>query len=669
MVYLPMVTNGGNPPPTSIQLIEQALAAGKLDANTAVDPYLMRPDNQSSAYFKVQQEQQILQQAGSQPGAEQVVSATRPPGTIQWTSMLTKTGVKIHYRQDINGDDVRATGVGAAIDAKIYNSLNILMGRVWLDDTGCTTEEGVENGGSGALDIYLMHGMTDRGLEVGCNAPPTPGWVILNADRPIGDDTHIGMVQTAAHEMFHAIQDSYTYLQEAGTYLWMQEATAKWVEDYVYPNAQSEQDYAHLYLDNTDDPLDVITDGKRYYGEYLWPFYLYRVKGYNPSFIRTMFENAKSYPSTDIFTLQNGQDTQVSLFPDFAVKNLNLAPYNNYQTVDSLTKHVQVQDQTFISGLVKKEPLLMTGAYPGKFEHLSAWYFDYVFKDDMARTVVFYNGLTSKLTKGTGVVTLNDQGEFYKTDPLTYSQTLGMNVQALIKINDVWKLEDWSYLSPVVYCRDRAAQNIQELVVIITNSNYKESQANYDFRPVENSPTLLVSPTGCYQWKGTFDVADTSDPAVTYTLTGNAIFQASDSLFGPSVLYSLVSGHAQLQISGTDPDDGFTFTANGSVTLGPSDGNNELITYNMVTGGPHPNAYYGFGTSNQTVSGTIGCYCGEDGAWQVTPNDFLVGTWFLAPDPLTNKMMSQSQGNVIEGSYTNSQQITYHWHFVEQADP
>jgi len=40
---------------------------------------------------------------------------------------------------------------------------------------------------------------------------------MLNADRPIGDDTHIGMVQTASHEMFHTIQDSYAYKQAIGS--------------------------------------------------------------------------------------------------------------------------------------------------------------------------------------------------------------------------------------------------------------------------------------------------------------------------------------------------------------------------------------------------------------------------------------------------------------------
>jgi hypothetical protein len=720
-LFLPLVMNTSNQQPptaTSIQLIKQALADGRLDAKTAaiyevysilpnsplpaeyvgapdpevdiapfsalstvydtlssaqkaaVDPYLRRPDNPSSAFFLFQQEQLVQQQAGGQSmGGVVVSSATRPPDSIKWDDLLSTTGVRIHYRLDIDGDEAKAVDLAAAIDAKIYNALNTLMGRVWLDDKGCAGGGVEDDGGGGALDIYLMHSLGERGLEVSCHETPTPGFVILNADRPIGDDTHIGMVQTASHEMFHAIQDSYTYLED--DYLWVQEATAKWVEDYVYHNAQSEQEYAHLYLDTTQNPLDDNPDGLRYYGEYLWPFYLYRVKGYNPNFIRTMFENAKSYKSTDIFMIQEGNDTPVTLFPDFAVNNWNLAPFDNYQKVDSLTKSVKVQYRDVISGVVDKTPYILKNYVVNGFDHLSATYYDYVFADDTARTVAFYNGLTYKLTEGTGVVFLDPQSVGYKTDPLEYNQYEGMNVQALIKINDAWTREDWSSGSQKIYCRDRAAQNIQELVLIITNSNFKDSQANYTFHASDMYPTLLVSPTGCYQWKGTITRTDTIDPGVTDKLTGeDIIFEASDSLFSPNVFYTLKSGSLTFSLNGASSDGVYKFSVNGGVTLTPTDGNNSLITYNLVTGGPNPNVYYGVATSNQSVKGTLGTCCLEDGSWEYNSEDFFIGTWFMAPFLPIDQRKFQTQGNILEGSYTEpNSDITWTWHFVAQKDP
>jgi len=115
------------------------------DQKAAVDPYLRRPDDQTSAYFQFQQEQSLQQAPGSSTTGS-LVSDTRPPDSIQWTYLVTKTGVKIHYRKDINGDDIRATGVGNAIDTRIYDSLNTLMGRVWMDDTGCADGGVVDDG-------------------------------------------------------------------------------------------------------------------------------------------------------------------------------------------------------------------------------------------------------------------------------------------------------------------------------------------------------------------------------------------------------------------------------------------------------------------------------------------------------------------------------------------
>ena len=188
--------------------------------------------------------------------------------------------------------------------------------------------------------------------------------------------------------------------------------------------------------------------------------------------------------------------------------------------------------------------------YAGGYDGLSAAYFDYVFDDGSARTVTFYNGISDTLSLKDGLIAFVDHGTFYNTQALEYSQFEGLNVQALIKIDDVWTLEDWSFDSSKVYCRERSAQNLQELVLIITNSNYKESQDHYHFVPADKYPTLQVSPVGCYQWKGTFDVTYNNEDGVTHTITGHAVFEASDQLYGPNVLFSLKSGDATLNISG-----------------------------------------------------------------------------------------------------------------------
>ena len=720
-VYLPLVLKDSSPQPstaTTIQLIEQDLAAGKLDAMTAaiyevyslipdsplplqyvgvpdpkvdivpfqalasvytslstaqkteIDPYLRRPDDQTSAYFQFQQRQQ----AAAESTSGSMASSTRPPSTIQWDTLMSTTGVKIHYRMDIDGDEAKAVGLAAAIDAKIYNSLNNLMGRVWMDDTGCVGGGVEDDGGGSALDIYLLHGIGDDGIEISCHASPTPGWVIVNADRPLGNDTTIGMVQDATHEMFHAIQDSYYYFQSVGSYLWVQEATAMWSEDYVYPNAQSEHDYANLYLNKTtQNPLDDNKGTQRYYGEYLWPFYMYRVQNSDPSFVRTMFENAKYYPSKDIFMLNPTSDDPVTLFPDFAVKNWNQAPLNNYQKVDKLTQGVTADYKQTISGVAEKRGYALSGPDGQHFDRLSASYYDFVFTDSTARTVAFYNGVTSKLSERLGLINANDaKSIFYQTDPLDFSQYKGMNVQALMKVNNTWTQEDWSDYGSKVLCRDRKAQNLQELVLIVTNSNFKSSQANYSFKPVNRDTILEVSPNACYQWKGTFDVADTSDPGVTNTLTGNVTFEASDTLYGPEVDFYMKSGSAYLTLNGTTYDGVYKYNVGGWADFSSSDPDSYLTTYNLVTGGPYPNAYYGNGSSNALVTGTMETCCNEDGSYEVNnAATFAIGRYFVALSPIwTDQLNSQAPGNVIAGSYTDpDNHITWQWHFTAQTEP
>jgi hypothetical protein len=708
-IYLPLVINTSTQtPPTSIQLILKDLAAGKLDTNTAavyqvyslftnsplpaqyrgapdlmadiapmnalwavydslsvsqkaaIDPYLLRPDNPTSAAMALQQDS-----GGGSPSGGLSVSATRPVGPL-WDYVDTATGVRIHYRLDIEGDHEKAVGVGEAIDGKIYTSFMQLMNRIWLDDTGCKGGSVVDDGGNGALDIYLMHDMTSEGTEISCHKTPTPGWVRLNANRDIGDETHSGMIQTATHEMFHTIQDSYTYLK-GEDYLWMQEATAMWIEDYVYKNAQSEQGYAHLYLDTTRKPIYENPDNMRFYGAYLWPYYLTRIKSYSPNIIRTMFENAKSYKSIDLFFLKDGSGPPVTNFADFAVKNWNQAPFDNYQTIDKLSARVKVQYQDTISGVSEKKYYVLKPD-DGSFQHLTAMYYDFIFTDNSARTVTFYNGINNKLTNKTGVMILDPNSTGYSYTSIPYDDFKEMNVQALIKINNTWTREDWTIESQKFYCRDQKAQRIQELVLIVTNSNWDEDLPN--FAPADANPTLMVSPVGCWQWKGTFDVNDPTDPGVTNLLTGDVIFERNSySWIGPDISYHVKSGNAHLHFSGTSSESNFTFAADGWVTLSETDGTNILDTYNLVTGGPHPKAYWGNGTSNQEVAGKESCYCGDDGEYLTYDTTFFIGTWFLTPDPINPPMKLQSRGNIIDGTYTTPNGIIYHWHLESQAEP
>jgi hypothetical protein len=725
-VYLPQVQqiSGGSiePAPTSIELIDKDLKTGLIDAYTAAiykaytiipdsplpakykgapdphadiaifqdlleqydlltptqkaeaDPYLRRPDDPTSALFQYQQRQPAAQQPARRSASQFMATATRPQEDIQWTSILTVTGVKIHYRKDISGDAILAEELKAEIDRKIHTFLNDLMGRVWMDDTNCNAGGKIDNGGSGALDIYLMHGIPERGIEMACKKPPSPAWVVLNADEPIGDEINAGMVQTAAHEMFHAIQDSYSYKMSRYSYYWMLEATATWVEDYVYHDAQSEREFAQNYLIKTWEPMDEEPwAGNKQYGEYLWPFYLYRVQNKPASFIKNMFEQAANYRSEEVFMQRAGSDEPVLLFPDFALKNWNQAPFDDYQAVDSLAEQALITVKKYVQGITTKDKYLIEPFGEDTINHLTATYYDFVFSDATARTVAFYNGLSHKLSEGTGNINFLDTASiFYQTESQDLERYDGINVQALLKINNTWTHEDWSDDSDRIYCRDRKSQRLQELVLIVTNSNFKKTQPNYFFTKAGLNPILQVSPTGCYQWSGTFSMADTSDPGITHTVTGNAVFEADPDIFPPDVFFHLKSGGATLTMTGESSDHINRYNVGASANFSSSDPSsyNYIGTYNLVTGGPHPNAYYGNGQTNATVPGTSWYCCDEEGNWVEEQGNFAIGRWFMTPNPVNNQWISQSSGGVIDGSYTEPNgYITYHWHFVAVTEP
>jgi len=49
---------------------------------------------------------------------------------------------------------------------------------------------------------------------------------------------------------------------------------------------------------------------------------------------------------------------------------------------------------------------------------------------------------------------------------------------------------------------------------------------------------------------------------------------------------------------------------------------------------------------------------------------FAIGKWFQTPNPVNNEWISQSVGNLIDGSYTEPNgYMTYHWHLEAKMEP
>jgi hypothetical protein len=379
--------------------------------------------------------------------------------TITWQSFTAAGGkVKVWAQDRYPGDAAKAQGIADAMTGTIYPSLTGLMQREPIRDAGLPN-----NGGDGALDIYLVH-MENNGEAPSYGDPCAagPGYIIVDSRQPLGSATIPGLLQTAAHEFFHLIQSAYD-LQACWDpeYRWATEGFATWAEDYVYPQSQSEQSFALTLLDDPGTALDA-SEGSHAYGTYLLPYYLSRKAG-NPALIRQIWEafEADANSVHAVGAAIAGIGGWDAVWPQVALYNWNQAPVDDYKTADGLAAGAWPE-----GGVIDLAGGGMT--LNGVINHLSARYHHFRFPD----------GVGNVQFKG------NNLG------PLPHIQ-----VQALKKIGGAWQPpEDWTDDQSHSFCRNLPEQHIEELVIIISNSDGDTEQ---DVDAVGSWPIVVAEDAEC----------------------------------------------------------------------------------------------------------------------------------------------------------------------------
>jgi hypothetical protein len=239
----------------------------------------------------------------------------------------------------------------------------------------------------------------------------------------------------------------------------------------------------------------------------------------------------------------------------------------------------------------------------------------------------------------------------------------GVQVQALIKIaGQEWQdVADWTdFKQPHYFCRDKAAERIEDLVIIISNSSlYNTLSIDY------GSPELIVTNVGCWRWTGTVTtVAQYVGTDITETSTVNFTFTnlASSGTYFPE---------GSVNWSHTGTWGACTGQANGSYTF-TSD---ELIGSMLVNGywdwdeqgAPYQGRVYSPYADQSWTGYTIPYICPD-------PNDNfdMDGiTTLLWDAELVNYFRVNSDGITIEGTNTfNWPDVTetYEWHFEAQRE-
>lgn len=367
----------------------------------------------------------------------------------------------------------------------------------------------------------------------------------------------------------HSLQFSMHLADACSDYDWLREATATWAMDYAYPQANYEQDYATEFLDHPDLPLED-TSANHEYGAYLLPFFLTHLG--SPELVRAIWDNAHSMNSLAAVDQVAPNTSFQDVWWYFAEMNWNRSPYGQIYQDDKLTYQLKPEGGLPVAITVPGGESIYKLDTP--VDHLSARYYHYKFNDSSARLVTFFNGVNFGLTKEpwTGSdYAIEDSSLNYASQELDPEQTKGASVMALVKIQGQdWTRQPLSGMQRKAYCRDKASQRLEELVIIV--SNYEYQDRNYQLQLHDQAPVLWASNVSCGKWVGTSSYARV-DHGVTETANASGVTYedfvldfSNESWYGqtyPQLMYKLTAANVSWRISGTDQF-GCTHSGSGS---------------------------------------------------------------------------------------------------------
>jgi hypothetical protein len=555
----------GAPGPSSFDLIDADLEAGQIDEEEALlyTTFAVFGDSRLPPEYEADNghvdDTLILQRLsaefdGLSPETQDLVSPfmlppsapgswlelpTAPAGgpsrapsgaPISWQTFSAVGGkIKVWAQDRYPGDAEKAAGIAQTMTSTIYPELTGLMGFEPAGDAGLPN-----NGGDDAIDIYLIH-MSDRGemRNYASSCQVGPGYILINSARPLGNATTPGLIQTAAHEFFHVMQWNYRMAPcWHPEYRWAVEGFAKWSEDYVFPDAQSEHGYETGRLNDTNLPLD---DPDEPYGTYLFPYYLSRIEG-DPSLIPAIWEafaadnNSVRAANAAIGGLGGFEE----VWPKVALQNWNGEPVDNYMLLDDL----QAGAFPLTDDLGDEEINLDL-----PIKHLAAQYYHFTV-EDAVRAIEFKDN--------------------------TLGSRPHISVWAIKKIGGQWQEpEDWTDERYKVFCRDMPEQDLEELVIIMANSDAANEQ---DVSIADEAPLLKGHAVGCTAYVGTA-TADVRYFQTTYHVEVQGLrFEPNEETpAGRYVGYTLVESPP---VTWTASGNWATTvcTASGTMELGPATG-------------------------------------------------------------------------------------------------
>lgn len=405
------------------------------------------------------------------------------------------------------------------------------------------------NGGDGAIDIYLvdMGRSTEWGQTTSYpgRCENTPAYVLIDkyvlggvmANDPARGRRWLRTV--LAHEVMHTIQFGMDRSAACADYDWIDEATAQWAPSYVYPGDNEEDGFQKLGSSNAARTgkyyVDYLKGGHRESidkanGYTTYVFFQFMANKYGAGSIKALFDAWTSHGSVASLdaALQAVGSNLRDAWPEFGkalwndVRDNVLTDLRGWDNYDyGMADVVSREPLTLAAGRITLDLLRANG---GKIAPRSLAYERIVFVDDVS-AVKLTNPLASM-----------PQGEHLK-------------LTAVKKIGGQWRApEDWTDDVSKFFCRDKVAERIEELLLIVSNSDPDPDAAPAVLSSSNTPFALNASNVGCWKWTGQATQQIISDAGVqrgdNTARAVDLLFEAPNDYAGGWLLLSVTGGSA-----------------------------------------------------------------------------------------------------------------------------
>ena len=438
------------PDPIPLLLRTAAGRFGKISpaARQALAPYFQPPLYVGSAWLPRAGASLRVNASGARASVARVDPEPGPePIRVEGWTFVDAPGipVRVWSHPEYSKGPIAAARVISVLQDKVWPTLTTLMGRPPLSDEGPHVFEapGGEtmtwgDGGSGRFDIYMMEpsrlGLRSGGAVTiayppGCGE--RPGFMLLSASL---NETYWPLDPSLAHEFFHALQ--FAFARQVPCDEAWDEASAQWASHYVYPRWDPQP--STWQLTQPDSPLDGVI------GYWKWLFPAYLQHAHSPDLIRATYERYASSPTAMHAVNKALPGGLKRHHAEFAMHAWNHAP----------------GEASFV-------------AWEGMSDRPEARYLEArtidVKLDGAPRVEGKFSAPPNELSRKYNPMNVTDQNVRWLEITNVYAgrSQPRISLQAWVKIRgQAWKLEDWTERRTITFCRTRAAEQVDSLVLV-----------------------------------------------------------------------------------------------------------------------------------------------------------------------------------------------------------